>query len=155
MMDLIDDFDRLQPGAVFLRFNTRAGSGAGAGGASSGMPSGGLIRGDVSTVARLRQAARQADALAESVQILLGLVHAAGGSLPDRLAAADWGTDAVTAAGNGIGDAVAVPALNAEALTGLLEQLGVMDTAVDAAEQLGAEVLARQADGRAEAFAAD
>jgi hypothetical protein len=127
---------------------------AGAGG-SSGMPSGGLICGDVATVGRLQQAGRQADALAEQVQILLGMVHAAAGSLPDRLAQADWGTEAITAAGNGIGDAVSVEALNADALSGLLEQLDVMDSAVEAAEQLGAEVLSRQADGKAEAFAAD
>jgi hypothetical protein len=126
---------------------------AGSGGASSGMPSGGLIRGDVATVGRLQQAARQADALAEQVQILLGMVHAAAGSLPDRLAQADWGTDAVTSAADAVGDAVSVEALNAEALTGLLEQLGVLDAAVAAAEQLGAEVLSRGADGRAEAFA--
>ena len=126
---------------------------AGAGG-SSGMPSGGLIRGDVATVGRLQQAARQADALAEQVQILLGMVHAAAGSLPDRQAQADWGTDAITTAGGRVAEAVAVPALNGEALAGLLEQLDVMDDAVAAAEQLGAEVLSRQADGKAEAFAA-
>jgi hypothetical protein len=163
MMDLMDDFDRLEPDAVFPKFITRAhttaggaraGSGAGAGGAS-GMPAGGLIRGDVATVARLRQAARRSDALAEQVQIILGMVHAAAGSLPDRLAQADWGTDAVTTAGGRVAEAVAVPALNAQALAGLLEQLGELDKAVDAAEQLGAEVLARQADGKAEAFAAD
>ena len=131
---------------------TGAGAGAGAGGALSGMPGGGLIRGDVATVGRLQLSARQADALAEQVQIILGMVHAAAASLPDRLAAADWGTEAITEAGNQVGEAVAVPALDAEALTGLMEQLGVMDDAVTAAEQLGAEVLARRADGQAAAF---
>lgn len=123
-----------------------------AGARSAGMPSGGLIRGDVTTVARLREAARRADALAEQVQILLGMVHEAAASLPDRLAQADWGTDPVTDAGNGIGDAVAVQALTAPSLTGLLEALGVMARAAQAAEQLGAEVLARQADGQAAGF---
>ena len=42
--------------------------------------------------------------------------------------------------------------LNSELLTGLLEQFGEMDGEISSAEQLGAEVLAKQADGKAEAF---
>jgi hypothetical protein len=125
-----------------------AGSGSGA-----GYPSGGLIRGDVTTVGRLQQAARQADVLAEQVQAALQLVHAAASTLPDRLAAADWGTDDITNAGTAVGEAVGGSQLDSAALTGLLEQLDAMDGAVGAAEQLGAEVLARRADGAAEAFA--
>lgn len=133
----------------------RTGPAGSPGGTSSGMPSGGLIRGDVTSPGRLEQAGRQADLLAEQVQIVLGMVHAAAVSLPDRLAAADWGTDDITAAGNKVAEAAGVEALNADALTGLLEALGETDTAVDAAEQLGAEVLSKGADGKAEAFAAD
>jgi hypothetical protein len=124
-----------------------AGSGPGA-----GYPGGGLIRGDVTTVGRLQQAARSADVLAEQVQLALVLVHAAASTLPDRLAAADWGTDDITSGGTAIGDAVAGNQLDAEALAGLIEQLHAMGSAVDAAEQLGAEVLAKRADGQAEAF---
>lgn len=136
--------------------NGRANSGGNGWNGGQGGQGGSLIRGDVATVGRLQQAARQADALAEQVQIILGMVHAAASSLPDRLAAADWGTDAITAAGDTIGDAVGGQAsLNGEALDGLLEQLDVLDGAVGAAEQLGAEVLARRADGQAVAFVQD
>lgn len=135
------------------RFSTAP---AGSGGQSSGFSGGGLIRGDVTSVGRLRDAAQQADALAEQVQIILGMVHTAAASLPDRLTQAEWGTEGITAAGDGIGDAVGGrSALDSQALDGLLEQLDVMDGEVTSAEQLGAEVLARRADGQAQAFVED
>jgi hypothetical protein len=132
---------------------TPAGAGGGSGYQGSGS---GLIHGDVSTVGRLQEAARRADALAEQVQIIVGMVQGAAASLPDRLAQAEWGTDGITAAGEAIGDTVTgVASLDSAALDALLEQLDVMDGEVTSAEQLGAEVLARRADGQAEAFVAD
>jgi hypothetical protein len=122
----------------------------------NGGKGGGLIHGDVATQGRLQQSAKAADTLAEQIQIILGMVHSAAITLPERLAAADWGTDGITAAGDRIGDSVARQSeLDHQALVGLLEQLNEMDGEITAAEQLGAEVLARRADGAAEALAGD
>lgn len=128
-------------------------TGKASGGKSPGMPGGSLIGGDLATVGRAQESARRADALAEQVQIVLGMVHGAASTLADRVAAADWGTDGITRVADTISDTVSSQStLNSELLTGLLEQFGEMDGEISSAEQLGAEVLAKQADGKAEAF---
>jgi hypothetical protein len=128
-------------------------TGKAGGGKSPGMPGGSLIGGDITTVRRAQESARRADALAEQVQIVLGMVHGAASTLADRVAAADWGTDGITRVADTISDTVSSQStLNSESLTRLLEQFGEMDGEISSAEQLGAQVLAKQADGKAEAF---
>jgi len=104
------------------------------------------------TAAQLRQQARQADVLAEQVQALVAGLDAAIASLPDRVAAADWGTDAITRAVDDLAAVAAAGLAQTGALAGLSERLQHLQAAVAAAEQLGARAAELGAAGPVQAF---
>jgi hypothetical protein len=99
------------------------------------------------TASDLRAQARQADALAEQLHLLTGVINDWRGGLADRLAGATWGTEQITTAADaltGIGDD----------MTGLTDGLSALAQACQDAITVGAEATTKAATGAAEAFQA-
>jgi hypothetical protein len=108
------------------------------------------------TAAELRRQAQQRALLTEQVQALLAALHTTITALPARLAAAPWGTDALTRAVDDLAEAAAAGGLDdADGLAAVLEQLQHVDAAVAAAEQLGAQAASLGASGTVTAFHPD
>ena len=106
------------------------------------------LGGDLATVGAARRQARQADALAEQLGLLVGVITGWCRQLPDRLAGATWGTEGIT----GAGDAVSGAATD---LPALVEALAALEHEVGAAELVGAEASAVAAAGHADGFTQD
>lgn len=99
------------------------------------------------TTSDLRAQARQADALAEQLQLLTGVISDWRGGLGDRLAGATWGTEQIDAAADaltGTGDD----------MTAVQDGLSALAQACQDAITVGAEAAAKAASGAAEAFQA-
>lgn len=104
------------------------------------------------TLTDLREQLHAVDVCAEQVQLLLTILSATVASLPDRLAAAPWGTDTITRAVTDLAGAAAAGLDDVNALARLAEQLQHLQAAVAAAEQLGTRVTELGAVGTVEAF---
>ena len=94
----------------------------------------------------LRAQARQVDALAEQLQLLLGVIGGWAEGLSDRLRQAGWTTAGITAAAEQVSAA-------GEDLDALTEYLQALETACRAGAAAGEHVNAAGAAGAAEAFA--
>lgn len=99
------------------------------------------------TTADLRAQARQADALAEQLQLLTGVITGWRGGLGDRLAGAIWGTEQIDAAADALGG-------TGDDMTALTDGLSALAQACQDAITVGAEAAAKAATGVAEAFQA-
>lgn len=97
------------------------------------------------TTGQLRAQARHVDALAEQLQLLLGVIGQWSAGLVDRLAGASWGSEQITAAAEAVG-------ATGEDLDALTDQLAALEEACRSAANVGAEASATSATGAAQAF---
>lgn len=97
------------------------------------------------TAGDLRAQAAAADALAEQLQLLMGVVNDWRTQLVDRLAGAGWGTEQISSAADALAGAGDDPTTLTDVLAGLVQ-------ACQDAIAVGAEAAAKKATGAAEAF---
>jgi hypothetical protein len=125
-------------------------TGAGAGGfqtQASGFAGPAGLNAVPETARDLRAQAGAADALAEQLQLLMGVVNDWRTRLGDRLAGAGWGTEQITVAAETVDGA-------GEDLTALQDGLASLLQACQDAITVGAEAAAKAATGAAESFQA-
>lgn len=106
------------------------------------------LGGEIVTVADLDRQAETANTLLEQLELMTRIARDWAQELPDRLRAATWGVEAITAAAAHVSEA-------AEDLTALQENVTVLRSAISDAEHVGADAGAAQAEGQAEGLFRD